>query len=130
MLGYGNISPVTAWGRAACVLYALIGIPLTLMVLATIGKIINIYLDDFCKWLVVKIRHFSGYKYETTDDTEAPLWIALPIMFVFLALMSSVYCALESWNFGTALYFIVITFTTIGFGDVVPQSKAVSFFTS
>ena len=123
--GYGNIAPVTAGGRTVCVLYALIGIPLTLMLLATVGNIINKYLNDACAWLVTKFKKYSSLECEETGNIETPVWIALPIMFVFLALMSSIYCALESWDFGTSLYFIVITFTTIGFGDVVPHSRAV-----
>lgn len=36
--GYGNIVPVTFWGRLFCIAYALIGIPLTLTVIADLGR--------------------------------------------------------------------------------------------
>lgn len=110
-----------------CIVYALIGIPLTLMLLAVVGNHIVHYLNDACAWLVNRIRRYhSDYEFESADaQINAPVWIALPIIFLFLAVMSFMYCALEGWDFGTALYFIFITFTTIGFGDVVPQSQAV-----
>ena len=111
-----------------CVIYALIGIPLTLMLLAVVGNHIVHYLNETCAWLVNRIRRYhTDYEFESADaQINAPVWVALPIIFLFLAIMSSLYCALEGWDFGTALYFIFITFTTIGFGDVVPKSAAVS----
>lgn len=113
-----------------CVLYALIGIPLTLMLLAVVGNHIVHYLNQACAWLVNRIRRYHrDYEFESADaQINAPVWVALPIIFVFLAVMSFMYCALEGWDFGTALYFIFITFTTIGFGDIVPKSSAVSTF--
>jgi hypothetical protein len=38
-LGYGNIAPVTTPGRAFCILFAIIGIPFTLSVIADVGQI-------------------------------------------------------------------------------------------
>ena len=126
-VGYGNLAPATAGGRTFCIVYALIGIPLTLMLLAVVGNQIVKCLNDACAWLVGRIRQYhSGYLYEDSGAViSAPVWIALPMIFFFLAAMSSMYCALEGWDFGTALYFIFITFTTIGFGDVVPRTQAV-----
>ncbi|KAK3582066.1 hypothetical protein CHS0354_013444 [Potamilus streckersoni] len=37
-IGYGHIAPKTVWGRIACIAYAMIGIPLTMIFLATIGN--------------------------------------------------------------------------------------------
>ena len=38
LLGYGNIACNTAAGRTACMLYAMIGIPLALTVLGSLGN--------------------------------------------------------------------------------------------
>ncbi|XP_032222964.2 TWiK family of potassium channels protein 7 isoform X2 [Nematostella vectensis] len=126
-IGYGNLAPVTTGGRMFCIIYALIGIPLTLMLLAVVSTVIVQKLNDACAYVVGYIRKnfYKGYEFEAASgEINAPVWLALPIIFVFLTLMSSVYCALEGWDFGTSLYFIFITFTTIGFGDVVPKSRA------
>ena len=37
--GYGNIAPETVGGRTFCILFASIGIPFTLTVLADVGQI-------------------------------------------------------------------------------------------
>uniref|UniRef100_A0A914C6W4 Potassium channel domain-containing protein n=1 Tax=Acrobeloides nanus TaxID=290746 RepID=A0A914C6W4_9BILA len=40
-IGYGNIAPVTFEGRLFCIIYGLIGVPLTLMTIADIGMFLN-----------------------------------------------------------------------------------------
>lgn len=37
--GYGNVVPSTNWGRIFCILFAFVGIPLTLIVIADLGKL-------------------------------------------------------------------------------------------
>jgi len=38
-IGYGNIAPVTTAGRVFCILFAIVGIPFTLSVIADVGQI-------------------------------------------------------------------------------------------
>ena len=38
-VGYGNIAPATTAGRLFCILFAIIGIPFTLSVIADVGQI-------------------------------------------------------------------------------------------
>lgn len=52
--GYGNIAPSTRTGMAATILYAFVGIPLLLMVLADLGKLFT----RGIKWLFLSIRQF------------------------------------------------------------------------
>lgn len=40
ILGYGNIVPSTFWGRLFCVLFAMVGIPLTVSVIADFGVLL------------------------------------------------------------------------------------------
>lgn len=39
LVGYGNIAPVTTAGRVFCILFAIVGIPFTLSVIADVGQI-------------------------------------------------------------------------------------------
>jgi len=65
--GYGNLSPVTVGGRLICVIYALLGIPLTLALLAIVGKILGDYINDACAWLLKWYRKVhTSYQYERT----------------------------------------------------------------
>ena len=63
---------------------------------------------------------------EVQGQVDAPLWMGLLILFVFMTIMASLFCWIEGWDFGTSLYFQYITFLTIGFGDVVPAKEKVS----
>ena len=55
-IGYGNISPVTFPGRVFCVLFAIIGIPFTLSVLADLGKILATIISKVWKQYKQKVK--------------------------------------------------------------------------
>lgn len=64
-IGYGNISPSTNAGRAVTIVYAFLGIPLMLMVLADLGKL-------FTKAIKFVFRYFRRfYKTGTFNKTKA-----------------------------------------------------------
>lgn len=50
-IGYGNIVPVTSSGRAFCMIFALIGIPFTLTVIADLGRIFATAVSTVGKYL-------------------------------------------------------------------------------
>ncbi|XP_026998893.1 potassium channel subfamily K member 18 [Tachysurus fulvidraco] len=63
-VGYGEIYPVTGPGRAACIIYAMLGIPLMLLVISDVGDILamlvsNGYqrLHSSCKHLLTRVRN-------------------------------------------------------------------------
>lgn len=133
-IGYGNLAPVTVWGRVICVIYALIGIPLTLALLAIVGKILGDYINDACAWMLKWYRKVhKSYEYERTvqegdeGQIDAPLWMGLLILVLFTTIMAGLYCWIEGWDFGTSLYFQYVTYLTIGFGDVVPMKEQFVF---
>ena len=44
VLGYGVIAPKTQWGRLVCIAYAIIGLPIMLICLASVGDVMaNIF---------------------------------------------------------------------------------------
>ncbi|CAH3158579.1 unnamed protein product [Porites lobata] len=134
-IGYGSLAPATAWGRVICVIYALLGIPLTLALLAIVGKILGDYINDACAFMLKWYRKVhKSYEYERTvqegdgeGQVDAPLWMGLLILVFFTALMAGLFCWIEGWDFGTSLYFQYITYLTIGFGDVVPAKEQLVF---
>ncbi|XP_044304316.1 potassium channel subfamily K member 4 [Varanus komodoensis] len=116
-IGYGNISPKTNAGQLFCIFYALVGIPLFGMLLAGVGdhlgsslrKAIGKVEDIFLKWQVSPtiVRVLS-----------ALLFILIGCL-LFVSLPTIIFQRVEGWTLLESIYFVVITLTTIGFGDYV-----------
>ena len=78
MTGYGFIVPKTVGGRAATMVYALLGIPLCMMVLAKIGKLLSISLGRI--WTGIKQtahyiyteRTLLCYKFHKSKHKDEP----------------------------------------------------------
>ena len=52
------------------------------------------------------------------------------ITFILIILVGAyAYSNVEGWNGLDSLYFVVVTVTTIGYGDLVPQTNAGKIFT-
>lgn len=47
---------------------------------------------------------------------------------VFLFIPAAIFERIESWTYGDALYYCVVTLTTVGFGDFVPAQKDGSLY--
>ncbi|XP_063849602.1 potassium channel subfamily K member 15-like isoform X3 [Scylla paramamosain] len=117
-IGYGNIAPETAWGRVFCIVFALVGIPLTLTVLASLGRpLVSLLPVASIERLLPKGRM----------KTAVTILATLSLLVSFLALGGLLFMWLDSRTFMEAFYFCFITTTTIGFGDIVPESTETAF---
>ncbi|XP_068609886.1 potassium channel subfamily K member 2-like isoform X1 [Brachionichthys hirsutus] len=120
-IGFGNISPHTEGGRIFCIIYALLGIPLFGFLLAGVGDQLGTIFGKgiakvekmIVKWKVsqTKIRVFSTL-----------LFILFGCL-IFVALPAVIFKQIEGWSTLESIYFVVITLTTIGFGDFVAGEK-------
>ncbi|NXW01424.1 KCNK2 protein, partial [Fregetta grallaria] len=124
-LGFGNISPCTQGGKIFCIIYALLGIPLFGFLLAGVGDQLGTIFgkgiakveDTFVKWNVsqTKIRIISTI-----------IFILFGCV-LFVALPAVIFKHIEGWNTLDAIYFVVITLTTIGFGDYVAGGSDIEY---
>ncbi|KAJ9584751.1 hypothetical protein L9F63_020901, partial [Diploptera punctata] len=123
-IGYGNIVPSTFGGRVFCILFALVGIPLTLSVIAAMGHIFATAVSS----LYSKVRpHLPAAPPGVTHmntATKRSLTAVAAVVFLFLYLAAGACLFVlweDDWSFFDGFYFCFITMTTIGFGDLVPK---------
>jgi len=58
---------------------------------------------------------------ELEDDFDIPVSFALFLLVTYMMFGAVVFSIWEGWNFFDSLYFVFISMSTIGFGDLVPQ---------
>ncbi|XP_038654824.1 potassium channel subfamily K member 16 [Scyliorhinus canicula] len=111
-IGFGNLAPSTVGGQAFCVFYALVGIPLNLTFLNTLGRSLNGYL---------KRVERSGQKSNNKQVMEIFAMVFFLILGTVLLLVFPplIFSHVEGWTYGESFYFAFITLSTIGFGDYV-----------
>uniref|UniRef100_A0A3Q0SZT4 Potassium channel, subfamily K, member 4a n=1 Tax=Amphilophus citrinellus TaxID=61819 RepID=A0A3Q0SZT4_AMPCI len=123
-IGFGNLSPRTWYGQLFCVCYALVGIPMFGILLAGVGD----HMGTVLRKAVARIETlFLKRKVgpTTVRVTSAVLSILIGCL-IFLAVPTVVFQKVEDWSFLESLYFVVITLTTVGFGDYVPGTRLFS----
>ncbi|CAK6964599.1 potassium channel subfamily K member 10 [Scomber scombrus] len=143
-IGFGNLSPRTWSGQLFCVCYALVGIPMFGILLAGVGdhmgtvlrravaKIETFFLvrmvcpaqEPKLRWIHTFLNHrWAPTKRKVRPTTVRVTSAVLSILIgclIFLAVPTFVFQRIENWSFLESLYFVVITLTTVGFGDFVP----------
>ncbi|XP_071137594.1 potassium channel subfamily K member 2-like isoform X1 [Mytilus galloprovincialis] len=113
-IGYGNQTPATKGGQAFIVIFALIGIPVTGLMIAGLAEKIK----KFYSYLKTKTIPCLE-KYTKTENVLKHLLIYLTIICLLILIPSAIFYTIEGWTYGEAIYYSLITFTTIGFGDFV-----------
>ncbi|XP_032234486.2 potassium channel subfamily K member 15 [Nematostella vectensis] len=115
-VGYGDITPETPIGRGLTIIYCLVGLPLSVMALKTGGEAV-----------VHLISLTEAFFYSRTCGTPPSphslrrcLATSVILVAVYLCLMAGLGMYLEEWSFLDSFYAWFITFSTIGFGDLVP----------
>ncbi|KAI8505793.1 Potassium channel sub K member 9 [Branchiostoma belcheri] len=120
--GYGHAAPITIGGKAFCMFYALLGIPIGIVMFQSVGERVNTLvayiLKKFKKCCLRQKRPEVSYSNLVT--------VGFISCTVILTSGAAAFQFFEGWGFYDSFYYCFITLTTIGFGDFVAlqQNKA------
>ncbi|KAG0715354.1 Open rectifier potassium channel protein 1 [Chionoecetes opilio] len=113
-IGYGHLYPTTSLSRVVCIVYSLVGIPLTGILLAWTSS----FFGD--KLLRLFRSRLSEERQQSHSSIAAATVIYIGLGFlVFIFVPAAVFSSLEGWTYLESVYYSYITLTTIGFGDLV-----------
>ncbi|CAC5414237.1 unnamed protein product [Mytilus coruscus] len=147
-IGYGHITPITAGGKVFVMVYSSVGIPLTMVVIAGIGKrlaafVSFMFLTVQNRWQSRHLRYghvtqkgdkinlnldtenietVSNMKIEQTENqcSIIPFLVSIVILFVYILIGGAIYSSWEHVTYMDAVYLVFISLSTIGFGDIIP----------
>lgn len=123
-IGYGHVSPLSPGGKVFCIFYALVGIPLTLiMISACVERLLRV-----TNRLYDRMRNSSVFgggsagglvNYKLLTYTHLAL-VALFVLVIFFIIPAGVFSWVENeWNYLDGLYYCFISLSTIGLGFVL-----------
>ncbi|KAM6988529.1 potassium channel subfamily K member 6 [Tautogolabrus adspersus] len=115
-VGYGHNTPLSDPGKAFSIVYALIGVPFTMLVLTACVQRLMYPLV----LAPVGCLQRSGMEPRPATVLHFLLLLVLVVLFFFVA-PAAVFSAVEmTWSFLDGIYFCFISLCTIGLGDFVP----------
>lgn len=116
--GYGRVAPLSEAGKGFCLLYAMIGIPLTLIFFTAIVERMMIPTKMFLYFLFRKLGHL--YRVFHIQLLHFFILLIATVLIIFVV-PAAIYSALEpKWDFLDSFYYCFISMTTIGLGDYIP----------
>nr|XP_033809468.1 potassium channel subfamily K member 7 [Geotrypetes seraphini] len=115
--GYGHTVPLSDGGKIFCILYTILGIPVTLFFLAFIIRQVTTL-------VTVRPIHYAhvrwGFPQKPLAVAHAVI-LALTVTGCFILLPATIFWAVEDdWNYLESIYFCFISLSTIGLGDYIP----------
>ncbi|GAB6031396.1 hypothetical protein CHUAL_009178 [Chamberlinius hualienensis] len=121
-IGYGHVTPISEGGKIFCIILAVLGIPLTLILLSAFVERLMIPTTALLNYLRKRFEHL----YPPFNIRIFHLAIVVLVVLVFCLLIpAAVFNYLESdWAYLDSLYYCLISLTTIGLGDYVPGDSS------
>ncbi|VDL98594.1 unnamed protein product [Schistocephalus solidus] len=117
-IGYGHCTPKTVGGKIFCMLYALPGIPLCIVMFQSIGERMN----TLVTCLLRRLKSLLKCQNKIVSQTHLILFSA-NVGTIVLTVGAAVFAQYERWHYLDAFYYCFITLTTIGFGDFVALQR-------
>ncbi|CAD5216315.1 unnamed protein product [Bursaphelenchus xylophilus] len=116
-IGYGHSTPMTVGGKTFCMLYALAGIPLGLVMFQAIGERLNTFVASVLK----EMKKCFGREQKVTHIDLILICTTLSLMIIFAG--AWVFHKYENWSYFDSIYYCFTSLVTVGFGDFVALQK-------
>ena len=100
---------ILVWGKSFCMLYAVIGIPLCLVMFQSVGERLN----NFASWCIKTIKKCIKLRYYDTTQTELVI-VGTALAVGVVTGGAAMFHHYESWDYFDCVYYCFITLTTIG----------------
>lgn len=130
MIGYGNMTPRTQWGKGTTVIYATFGIPLYILYFMNIGKVLAKTFRWFYTWIhqcsnpESDPEYVMGEMHTKKKKIIVPSTACLWVMSCYILIGTVMFSHWEGWEYLDAVYFCVTSLCKIGIGDFVPGTTS------
>ncbi|XP_065361763.1 two pore potassium channel protein sup-9 isoform X2 [Calliphora vicina] len=117
-IGYGHSTPSTVGGKLFTMCYAIVGIPLGLVMFQSIGERVN----RLSSFVIQAVRHSLHCKRTVASEVDL-ICVVTTLSSLTIAGGAAAFSKFEGWSYFDSVYYCFITLTTIGFGDMVALQK-------
>merc|ERR1719295_303287 len=131
-IGYGHLTPTDPSIRMASMVYGLVAWPLVGLLIAQLAT----FLSSLVTILALSMR--KGRQHQAFDKEEDALpldlliseqgaspSLLLGLLLFFSMAGAALFASVHQWELPTGLYFVLSSFSTVGFGDVVPEDSVI-----
>ena len=121
-IGYGNVSPLTSHGKLFLIVFAMVGLPVTLLLLYAVierlMRLTGIVLACFTEKLMRITGQVPALSCLNRSHTNVMFALLAATVFgvFFLIVPAAVYAHIEGWTYLDAFYYCFISLSTVGLG--------------
>jgi potassium channel subfamily K protein 1 len=124
-IGYGDVYPQTPLGKLFCMVFAIVGIPATMVLLYAIIErlmcVTNVALEFYIDKLQPILSNVSKQVLQRSHmHVLFSFTCALIVFILFFLIPAGIYAHIENWSYLNAFYYCFISLSTVGLGDYVP----------
>nr|XP_024217946.1 two pore potassium channel protein sup-9 isoform X2 [Halyomorpha halys] len=117
-IGYGHSTPNTLGGKVFTMCYAIVGIPLGLVMFQSIGERVN----KLSSVVIRNVKRLLGCRNIEASEINL-IFVVTTLSSLTIAGGAAAFSRYEGWSYFDSVYYCFITLTTIGFGDMVALQK-------